>query len=218
MNWDELELGFQVAFEAAWEAYLGGSLPIGAAIVNENNQVVAIGRNRIFEKDAPSPQIFNHQLAHAETNAILQLNEYENHPNIRSYVLYTVMEPCPFCFGAIAMGSIKHVKYAARDGWAGATSLIHENKYLHNKQITVEGPFTKLEQLQLAWQGSIYYSKRGNDDIVLWNWNEYCPEGVAAAKVLYKEDHLAKLAAKGASAREAFEFTMTLLDKPVKEI
>lgn len=119
MEWNDVELGFQVAFRAAWEAYTKGSIPIGATILNRNDEVVSIGRNRIYEKSAPLPQILNHQLAHAEINAILQLNE-EEHPNIRSYILYSAMEPCPLCLGAIAMGSIKYVKFAARDGWAGA--------------------------------------------------------------------------------------------------
>jgi len=40
------------------------------------------------------------------------------------------------CFGAIAMGSIKNVKYAARDNYAGATSLNTSIDYIKNKPIT----------------------------------------------------------------------------------
>jgi tRNA(Arg) A34 adenosine deaminase TadA len=38
--------------------------------------------------------ITGHPLAHAEINAILKTNAY-NHPDIKSYVLYSTMEPCP---------------------------------------------------------------------------------------------------------------------------
>jgi len=29
--------------------------------------------------------------------------------NIRTFTLYTTLEPCPLCFGAIVMGSIRNV-------------------------------------------------------------------------------------------------------------
>lgn len=211
MVWNDVEFGFQVAFQAAWEAYIGGSIPIGAAILNQNDKVVSVGRNRIFEKVAPQSQISNHQLAHAEINAILQLSEDDN-PAIRSYMLYAVMEPCPFCLGAIAMGSIKHVKFAARDGWAGATSLVSENKYLHNKNIQIEGPFTKLEQIQITWQASFELDKHG-DGMLLNNWNNYCPDGVKAARRLHHSKRLHELLVKNASVEEAFEFTASTLSK-----
>lgn len=211
MIWDDVEFGFQIAYQAAWEAFIEGSLPIGAAILNQEDEIVSIGRNRIFEKEAPKPQIFNHQLAHAETNAILQLSENE-HPDIRNYMLYTVMEPCPFCLGAIAMGSIKHLKFAARDGWAGATSLTNENKYLHGKKIQIEGPITELEKIQIAWQACFELGKYSNG-ILLDNWNRYCPDGVKAGRILYHSKSMSALAARKASAREAFEFTASVLNE-----
>lgn len=210
MVWDDIELGFQVAFRAAWESFCKGSIPIGAAILNFNDEVVSIGRNRIFEKSASLPQISNHQLAHAEINAIMQLNE-EEHPDIRSYVLYAVMEPCPLCLGAIAMGSIKYVRFAARDGWAGATSLVLENKYLHSKNIQIEGPFPLLEQIQITWQ-ACFELERDRDGILLSNWDTYCPEGIKAGRSLHRSKKLHDLILNNASVEEAFEFTAYILN------
>lgn len=210
MKWNDVEYGFQIAFCAAWEAYMGGSIPIGAAILNQNGEVVAIGRNRIYESDAPRPQIFHHRLAHAEINAILQLSE-EEYPDIREYQLFSVMEPCPLCLGAIAMGSIKHVKYVARDGWAGATSLIEENKYLHNKRIHIEGPFPELEKVHLAWQGYFELEKY-NKDFLLNHWEQDCPDGIKAARLLYQTKVLHQLIERKASVAEAFELTSTILE------
>lgn len=208
MNWDNVEFGFQVAFKAAWEAFIKGSIPIGAAILNQNGEVVSIGRNRIYEELAPPPQIYNHQLAHAEANAILQLSE-NAYPDIRTYTLYSVMEPCPFCLGAIAMGSIKHVKFAARDGYAGATSLIRENKYLHNKRIRIEGPFAALEKVQITLQ-AVFEQKQYYNDILLNNWNEYCPEGVEAAKELHRSNALDNMVEKNAKVEEVFDFIASI--------
>lgn len=110
------------------------------------------------------------------------------------------------------MGSIKHVKYAARDGWAGATSLIEENKYLHNKRIYIEGPFVELEKIHLAWHGIFEIEKHGKD-FLLENWKQYCPEGVNAARILHETQALNQLIKKKASVAEAFELTSSILSK-----
>gem|GEM_PF-5540639 len=113
--YSKIDKGFQVAFDIAWGAFVSGSIPVGACILNENDEVVSVGQNQIFTEG--DGLISHHQLAHAEANAILKISEYprsNEHQNVRKYTLYTTMEPCPFCFGAIAMGSIRHVKFAAR--------------------------------------------------------------------------------------------------------
>lgn len=145
--WKDLEKGFQAAVEEAWDTFVSGNFPIGAAILDETGNVAAVGRNQIFV-DCGGP-IALHQLAHAEANAILRLSETE-HPNIRKYTLYATTEPCPFCFGAIAMGSIKHVKYACRDPWAGATNLNNASPYMVQKRIAVEGPYPEPEFVMLT--------------------------------------------------------------------
>jgi tRNA(adenine34) deaminase len=214
MLWKDLEYGFQVAFEGGWEAYCGGSIPIGAVVLNQKGEVVSIGRNRIYELEAPRPQIFGHQLAHAEANAILQLSEDE-YPDIRQYTLFSTMEPCPFCFGAIAMGSIKHVKYAARDNWAGATSLVTENKYLSNKRIKVEGPFDILETLQIAWQTCFELEKYESSNVIKC-WEQCCLDGVQAGRKLYQSQALKNFASRNAKVEEVFDFTIDILTKKIK--
>ena len=181
--WNNTDKGFQIAFDTAWEAYKAGSTPIGACIVNEIEDVVAIGRNQIH---AVGDGILSfHQLAHAEANAILKVSEEttpNQHPNIRQYSLYTTMEPCPFCFGAIVMGSIRNVKFAARDGIAGATTLNEAIDYIKSKKISVEGPFYELELVQIAMQTCFGISKYKNAEKVINNWSVYCPKGVDIGK------------------------------------
>jgi tRNA(Arg) A34 adenosine deaminase TadA len=46
--WQTLEEPWRIALEQAWAAYRAGSLPIGAVVVDADNQVVGRGRNRIF--------------------------------------------------------------------------------------------------------------------------------------------------------------------------
>ena len=194
--WNDLEKGFQVAFETAWVSYGLKNIPIGASILNENGDIVAVGQNQIQAKG--SGILSFHQLAHAEANAILQLSEVMQpnlHPNIRNYTLYAVMEPCPFCFGAIVMGSIRHLKFAARDGWAGATNINQSIDYIKMKGITVEGPFKKLEFVQIAIQ-TCFEIEQGCTihNPVLEKWNLYCANGVSLGKKLAEDKILDKYA------------------------
>jgi tRNA(adenine34) deaminase len=46
--WDTLDLPWQAALEMAWEAYCVGTIPIGAAVADADDNIVARGRNRIM--------------------------------------------------------------------------------------------------------------------------------------------------------------------------
>ncbi|WP_429150768.1 hypothetical protein [Anaerotaenia torta] len=72
----DAEKGFRVAFEAAWQAYISGTIPIGACVLNEQEEVVAIGKNQIHCEADGNNLIAMHQLAHAEANVILRKNIY----------------------------------------------------------------------------------------------------------------------------------------------
>ena len=207
-----MEYGFQIAFEAAWDAYKSGSSPIGVSILNARGEVLAVGRNQVHTPAEGGNTIAMHQLAHAEANAILQISEEtvpNMHPDIRSYTLYTILEPCPFCFGAIVMGSIRHVKFAARDKLGGAAALNNSLDYIKNKKITVEGPFPQLEIIQVAlatcfelesianpnkrkYSGDLARLLRRSVDL----WRTYCPDGTRIGEQMYKDGILKQLAAE----------------------
>lgn len=199
--WNDLEKGFQIAFENAWEAYKNNTIPIGVAIMDKNGALMATGQNQIY---TDGEGIKFHQLAHAEINAILKLSEITDpniHENIRTFTLYSTMEPCPLCFGAIVMGSIKNVKFAARDNFAGATSLNESIDYIKNKKITVAGHFEELETVQIAMQtcheleknDSVYATDTFRDNILLRSWMQICEKGVEIGKYLYGNGILRKM-------------------------
>ena len=194
--WDDIEKGFQVAFEEAWESYKNKTIPIGVAIMDINNNVMAIGRNQVNSKG--TGLIMYHQIAHAEINAILCLSEINNediHKDIRTFTLYSTMEPCPLCFGAIVMGSIRNVKYAARDNYAGAAKLNESIDYIKNKRISVIGPCNELEKIQIAMH-TCHELRQENPrirDMVLPSWKLICEEGVQLGEHLYKNNILEKM-------------------------
>jgi tRNA(Arg) A34 adenosine deaminase TadA len=72
--WHTLALPWQTCVEEAWAAYCAGSIPIGAAITDANGQIIACGRNRIFELTAEDGYLCGTRLAHAEVNALLKLD------------------------------------------------------------------------------------------------------------------------------------------------
>ena len=210
--WRDVALGFQIAFRQAWEAYEVNNIPIGAAVLNAQGYVVAQGRNQC---QAPGPGLISrHQLAHAEANAILQLSEMDernHHPDIRTYTLYTTMEPCPFCFGAIVMGSIRFVKFAARDGWAGATAINDMHPYVMRKGIVVEGPFAEMERVQIAMQLCYETEQRPHGaDILAAEWEQACPGGVTWERRLAAEGILARLAREGVTMDVVYDFIVEM--------
>lgn len=93
MVWNTLPSPWKVSFEEAWEAYCHGSIPIGAALVDETGQVICHGRNRIFETEAPYKQTCDNRIAHAEINVLMQVNR-RTHPKMNQYTIYTTTEPC----------------------------------------------------------------------------------------------------------------------------
>jgi tRNA(Arg) A34 adenosine deaminase TadA len=129
--WDELATPWQVCFEEAWAAYCAGSLPIGAVVVSSDGAIAGRGRNRIFE--SPPAQLgttglTRHRLAHAEINALLSVDHAAS--NLRECVLYTTLEPCALCVGAIRMLHICQVRYAARDPIAGGLQLLEATPFM----------------------------------------------------------------------------------------
>ena len=124
--WQALSQPWQAAFEQAWEAYCAGSLPIGAVIVAEDGRIVAKGRNALFEDESDSP-LHGSRLAHAEMNALIALSKTDVPP--QSCTIYTTLEPCMMCMGAIRIGRIGSVHFAAYDPVAGSSLLIETSPY-----------------------------------------------------------------------------------------
>lgn len=53
----QLSAPWRACLEQAWESFCHGSLPIGAAVIDANGQVVALGRNRLSEPHAQAPHL-----------------------------------------------------------------------------------------------------------------------------------------------------------------
>lgn len=101
--WARLPEHWRCAFRQAWDAYVAGTIPVGAVVVDPRGAIAAQARNRIFDLAAPpSRQIAGSWLAHAELNAIAQIDA-ERSRIAEGWAVYSTLEPCPLCAGAITV-------------------------------------------------------------------------------------------------------------------
>ena len=136
--WETLSDPWRTCAVLAWEAYCAGSLPIGAVVTDADRNVLSRGRNKINERSAEGGALFGHKLAHAEVNALLEL-DYDRH-DPRACVLWTTTEPCPLCVGALRMADLGEVRYASAEPWAGSAAMFETVPYLKNRKVRVVGP------------------------------------------------------------------------------
>ncbi|MDL2342718.1 nucleoside deaminase [Deinococcus sp. MIMF12] len=138
--------GWHAALSEAWTAYLHGSYPIGAAIVDGAGEVIARGRNRLGEGRAVDGVISGHRLGHAEVNTLLTLPELTAEES-RQLTLVTTVEPCPMCLGAMLMARIGRLAFAASDPWGGHTDALTDTFYPRQKNVQVSRAPEEVERM-----------------------------------------------------------------------
>jgi tRNA(adenine34) deaminase len=101
-----------------------GSSPIGCVIVDADGEIVSEGRNRSSEAWSRKPhEIGDSGLAHAEMVAFYRAGR-KKLESPEQLTLYTSLEPCLMCGGAIGMLGLKRVVWACDDPWGGSGRLI----------------------------------------------------------------------------------------------
>jgi tRNA(Arg) A34 adenosine deaminase TadA len=99
------------AVQLAWDSFRAGSLGIGA-VVTRHGEVVATGRNRLAESDPGDDLLAGTSLAHAEMNALGKLRWGIDRDGLE---LWTTLQPCLQCLGAIRLGPVRRVHVLAPD-------------------------------------------------------------------------------------------------------
>ena len=189
------------AVELAWESFCAGSLGIGA-VVTHNDDVVVTGRNRLAEHDAGDDVLAGTSLAHAEMNALAKLRWglYRND----HLVLWTTLEPCLQCLGAIRLSAIKEVRVLAPDPLFRA---IHRGARTLSPFIESGWPLI-VERPADEWAvfGLLLQTHIG----VFWNasvpgWNEALPSIAALATDLIASAELLDMAAATCTLTDVVE-------------
>jgi len=136
---------WDICYGLALEAWDAGSIAVGSIVTDTAGELVSRGRNQMFDCCESVNKVKSNTIAHAELNAILNIPE--THRDRMDLVLWTTVEPCPMCLGAIAMSNIRVIKIGSKDGWAGSVRMLWESSYLQSKNINVVWADTTAEKL-----------------------------------------------------------------------
>lgn len=99
------------ALAAAREAQERGEVPIGACIV-AGDKMLAFAGNRTRTDCDPT--------AHAEIIALRRAAQVAGNYRLANATVYSTIEPCAMCAGALIQARVQRLVYGARDERAGA--------------------------------------------------------------------------------------------------
>ncbi len=125
-----LEDFMRLALKQAEIAGKKGDVPIGAIIVKEN-KIIAKGYNLKEKK--------NNAILHAEIVAINKASKKLKNWRLNDCILFSTVEPCIMCAGAIYHARIKQVFYGCSDpkfGGYGSLTNIQQLKTNHYVETT----------------------------------------------------------------------------------
>jgi tRNA(adenine34) deaminase len=127
------ELFMAEALELARQAEAAGEVPVGAVLVIEG-----CVRGRGFN----SPVRRSDPTAHAEILAIREAGEASGNYRLEAATLYTTMEPCVMCAGALVAARIRRLVFGARDlrfGGVRSKFQLADSEILNHRVEVVEG-------------------------------------------------------------------------------
>ncbi len=103
------------ALRQAQRALEAGEVPVGAVVVR-GDEIVGRGWNRNLQEEDPS--------AHAEMVALRQAARAIGNHRLPQCTLYSTLEPCPMCAGAMVHARLRRLVYGADDPKAGAVHSV----------------------------------------------------------------------------------------------
>jgi cytosine/creatinine deaminase len=118
---DEMDEHLKFMGAAIEQARIGraeGGIPIGAALVVDND-VVGAGRNRRVQQGSA--------IRHGETDALENAGRLPARV-YRSATMYTTLSPCDMCTGAILLYGIPRVVMGENRTFVGAEDLLRERR------------------------------------------------------------------------------------------
>jgi tRNA(adenine34) deaminase len=118
------------ALKEAQKAFEADEVPIGAVAVYKN-QIIGRGHNRTEHLQDPT--------AHAEIIAITAAANALGSWRLEDVDVYTTIEPCIMCAGALVLARVRKVIFGARDekfgGCGSIFNIVNEQKLNHQIEI-----------------------------------------------------------------------------------
>src|SRR5829696_5399417 len=113
---DEDALWMREALAAAGGAREAGEVPVGACVVTEDGRLLASAGNRTRTDCDPT--------AHAEVVALREAARRHGNYRLTGATVYSTVEPCAMCAGALVQARVARLVYGARDEKAGAVESV----------------------------------------------------------------------------------------------
>jgi tRNA(adenine34) deaminase len=131
MSSDELFL--REALDLARQAEANREVPVGAVVVVDGE---------VFGRGFNSPIRLMDPSAHAELLALRQASEKLKNYRLEGATLYTTLEPCVMCAGALVAARVKRLVFGARDlrfGGVRSKFRLADSELLNHRVEIVEG-------------------------------------------------------------------------------
>jgi tRNA(adenine34) deaminase len=128
-----LEHWMRHALEAAQEAQTRGEVPVGTCIV-AGERLLTVAGNRTRTDCDPT--------AHAELVALREAARIVGNYRLSGVDVYSTIEPCAMCAGALIQARVSRLIYGARDERAGAVNSrfrICDSDFLNHRIEVIEG-------------------------------------------------------------------------------
>jgi len=121
------------ALELARAAGVAGEVPVGAVLVRDS-EVIGRGRN--------SPITTRDPTAHAEILALREAATAAQNYRLEGATLYSTIEPCVMCSGALVAARVTRLVFGARDlrfGGVRSKFRLTDSEVLNHRVVVVEG-------------------------------------------------------------------------------
>jgi tRNA(adenine34) deaminase len=132
------------ALQEAQTALKAGEFPVGCVMVHDNKTLVSGARTGTIGD-------FPNEIDHAEMIALRRLFRLDSKINPREVIVFSTLEPCLMCFGALMISGIGKLVFAYEDAMGGGTQCDTANmKPLYqSNQMTIIPGILRNESLKL---------------------------------------------------------------------
>ncbi len=120
------------ALEFAALAAAEDEVPVGAVLVNQENEITAGAGNNCIKANDPT--------GHAEIRTLRAAAEVMHNYRLPKTTMYVTLEPCPMCAAAMIQARVERIVFGATDSKGGGLLSIYriggDGRLNHNFMVT----------------------------------------------------------------------------------
>ena len=148
------EFYMKKALEQARMALAAGEFPVGCVMVRDN-EILATGA-----REGTGGNSLN-EVDHAEIMALRNFSRFDRKVNMQEVSVFSTLEPCLMCFGALVISGIGRIVFAYEDAMGGGTRCDCANlpRLYRERQIKIKSGILREDSLELL---KSYFSQSEN--------------------------------------------------------